>query len=74
MANALSLILSVVWSQDGNVTGALDEPAAHLSCLWPVDQTTKSEETKRPSDAAMQKATSAFAFIIAVVVAVFNFM
>jgi hypothetical protein len=37
MINGVDLILTVFWSADGSVEGALQEPDAYADCLWPID-------------------------------------
>ncbi|KAF2676937.1 hypothetical protein K458DRAFT_424417, partial [Lentithecium fluviatile CBS 122367] len=43
MILGLNIALTVFWSPDGEAEGALGEPDAHMSCLWPVGDTAVSK-------------------------------
>lgn len=45
---AVNLIVTIFWSPDKNVTGALEKPDSQLSCLWPVDMNDESLRTMSP--------------------------
>ena len=51
MINGIDLILTVFWSPNGDVEGALKTPDAHVDCLWPIALSKQSEATKTESGA-----------------------
>lgn len=46
MLRGINVAMSVFWSSDGEINGALSEPDAHMSCLWPVDDDGQTKATK----------------------------
>ena len=51
MLSGVNLIMTLFWSEDKQVEGALEEPASHLTCLWPIFR-NKELETEQPSGVA----------------------
>jgi hypothetical protein len=52
MLSGVNLILTMFWSADKQVQGALEAPASHLTCLWPIFELGHEPESMKPSGAA----------------------
>jgi hypothetical protein len=52
MLSSVNLIVTLFWSEDKEVEGALEEPASHLTCLWPIARSSQEFETMQPSGVA----------------------
>ena len=48
---SINLALTVFWDNDDMGVGAVEDPWSHVSCLWPIDQTSRSRETEKDSSA-----------------------
>jgi hypothetical protein len=51
MLRGINLAMTVFWSPDEGAEGALSEPDAHMSCLWPVDHEGQTSKTKVENEA-----------------------
>jgi hypothetical protein len=49
MLFGINLAMRVYWSPDGDAGGALNEPNAHVSCLWTVADDGQTSRTKTGS-------------------------
>jgi hypothetical protein len=52
MLSGVNLILTMFWSGDKQVQGALETPTSHLTCLWPIFDISQEPESMQPSGAA----------------------
>lgn len=50
MLKSVNVALTVFWSNAG-ANASVQELEPHLSCLWPMDETSRSRATKEPSAA-----------------------
>ena len=55
MLLSINAVLTLFWGEDG---ASVREPEAQLSCLVPVDETTRSRETKQPNGTTKAKAAN----------------
>jgi len=65
MINGIDLILTVFWSPNGDVEGALKTPDAHADCLWPIAMSNQSEATESDSGAEKMHISSGIAVMSA---------
>jgi hypothetical protein len=67
MLRGIDLAMSVFWSPDGEAKGALSEPDAQMSCLWPVDHEGETSETKVGNEAGTLDFSWATALLVLMV-------
>lgn len=71
MFNAVELVLTMFWSPNSTVEGALAVPDSHLSCLWPVNLNNAQLETAEPSSACKGKGPSAVVGLVIIAAVMF---
>jgi hypothetical protein len=66
MELSLNVAMTVFWSPDGEVEGALSEPEAQMSCLWPVNEIGSSKVENGVKGSVVVDWTIGFVGLVAV--------
>lgn len=66
---SVNLVLTMFWSPNSTVQGALAVPDSHLSCLWPVDLNNEALDRMDPGGAWRAVGSGGFASFVAIATA-----